>query len=83
MANLNFQQPPRNNPTQSVSRGGFGGSSLSGHVTPTSGMFPGSTGLTSFTPQQLSPNRNLPPMGSRGLFGQRAFPDRRSLTTGL
>nr|CAD7423753.1 unnamed protein product [Timema monikensis] len=46
-------------------------------------MFPGSTGLTSFTPQQLSPNRNLPPMGSRGLFGQRAFPDRRSLTTGL
>lgn len=43
MANLNFQQPPRsiaNASLASRSAGGFGGSSLSGHVTPTSGMFP-------------------------------------------
>ncbi|XP_046670509.1 regulator of gene activity [Homalodisca vitripennis] len=74
MANLNFQQPPRSIANQGLSRTGFGSSSLSGHVTPTSGMFPGSS---SFTPQQLSPNRNLPPMANRSLFGQRAFPERR------
>ncbi|XP_063216576.1 regulator of gene activity isoform X2 [Bacillus rossius redtenbacheri] len=92
MANLNFQQPPRSITSQSLSRGGFGGSSLSGHVTPTSGLFPGSSssassaagagggGLAgSFAPQQLSPSRNLPPMAGRSLFGQRAFPDRRSI----
>jgi hypothetical protein len=80
MANLNFQQPPRSIGSQNLRGGGFGTGSLSGHVTPTSGMFPGSAGLTSsFTPQQLSPNRNLQ-MGNR-LFGsgQRAFPDRRSI----
>lgn len=80
MANLNFQQPPRSIASQNLRGGGFSTSSLSGHVTPTSGMFPGTTGLTSsFTPQQLSPNRNLQ-MGNR-LFGsgQRAFPDRRSI----
>jgi hypothetical protein len=80
MANLNFQQPPRSIANQNLRGGGFSTSSLSGHVTPTSGMFPGSTGLTSsFTPQQLSPNRNLQ-MGNR-LFGsgQRAFPDRRTI----
>lgn len=80
MANLNFQQPPRSIASQSMTRGGFSSSSLSGHVTPTSGMFPGTTGLTnSFTPQPLSPNRNLPPMGNRGLFGQRAFAERRPI----
>jgi hypothetical protein len=80
MANLNFQQPPRSIGSQNLRGGGFSTGSLSGHVTPTSGMFPGSAGLTSsFTPQQLSPNRNLQ-MGNR-LFGsgQRAFPDRRSI----
>jgi len=80
MANLNFQQPPRSIASQNLRGGGFSTSSLSGHVTPTSGMFPGSAGLTSsFTPQQLSPNRNLQ-MGNR-LFGsgQRGFPDRRSI----
>lgn len=80
MANLNFQQPPRSIASQNLRGGGFSTNSLSGHVTPTSGMFPGSAGLTSsFTPQQLSPNRNLP-MGNR-LFGsgQRGFPDRRSI----
>lgn len=43
MANLNFQQPPRSIANASLTgrtTGGFGGSSLSGHVTPTSGMFP-------------------------------------------
>lgn len=75
MANLNFQQPPRSIANQGLARGGFGSNSLSGHVTPTSGMFPGSG--SSFTPQQLSPNRNLPPMANRNLFGQRAFPERR------
>ncbi|XP_066999036.1 regulator of gene activity [Anabrus simplex] len=80
MANLNFQQPPRSIANQSLNRGAFSSSSLSGHVTPTSGMFPGTTSLTSsFTPQPLSPNRNLPPMGNRGLFGQRAFPERRTI----
>jgi len=80
MANLNFQQPPRSIASQNLRGGGFSTNSLSGHVTPTSGMFPGSAGLTSsFTPQQLSPNRNLQ-MGNR-LFGsgQRGFPDRRSI----
>lgn len=42
MANLNFQQPPRSIASASLSgrSTGFGGTSLSGHVTPTSGMFP-------------------------------------------
>lgn len=76
MANLNFQQPPRSITSQTLSRNAFTSSSLSGHVTPTSGMFPGST--NSFTPQQLSPSRNLQPMGSRSLFNQqRSFSERR------
>lgn len=48
MANLNFQQPPRSIASASLSgrSTGFGGTSLSGHVTPTSGMFPqGWTGI--------------------------------------
>lgn len=62
MANLNFQQPPRSIANSSINnRGGSfvggGTSSLSGHVTPTSGMFPQSN--ASFAPQsQLSPNRS-------------------------
>ncbi|KAH8264162.1 hypothetical protein KR038_004103 [Drosophila bunnanda] len=42
MANLNFQQPPRSIANAALAgrtTGGFGGSSLAGHVTPTSGMF--------------------------------------------
>lgn len=80
MANLNFQQPPRSIANQGLSRSGFTSNSISGHVTPTSGMFPGST--SSFTPQQqLSPNRNLPPIVNRNtLFSsQRAFQDRRPM----
>lgn len=53
MANLNFQQPPRSIANSSIGRstgGGFGGSSLSGHVTPTSGMFP--TGKLDIEPKQ-------------------------------
>ncbi|XP_030373620.1 regulator of gene activity isoform X2 [Scaptodrosophila lebanonensis] len=70
MANLNFQQPPRSIANATLSgrtTGGFGGSSLSGHVTPTSGMFqtdfatsyPGAAnyGQTQQQPQ-LSPNRS-------------------------
>lgn len=62
MANLNFQQPPRSIANSSINnRGssfvGSGTSSLSGHVTPTSGMFPQSN--ASFATQsQLSPNRS-------------------------
>ncbi len=96
MANLNFQQPPRSIATTSLSNrnsGSFGGSSLSGHVTPTSGMFPQSN--ASYAPSQqpqLSPNRSLqlsgnggaPPQissaGRNSLFGQRSFQqDRRPM----
>jgi CCR4-NOT transcription complex subunit 2 len=68
MANLNFQQPPRSIQSSALSgrSTGFGNSSLSGHVTPTSGMFPpgsGATGNASYgqqqQQQQLSPNRNV------------------------
>lgn len=94
MANLNFQQPPRSIAGQGLSRGGFGTSSLSGHVTPTSGIFaPGGGGgggsggggsggsSSSFTPQQLSPSRGLSAITNRGLFPstQRTFPDRRQV----
>uniref|UniRef100_A0A0A9XU18 CCR4-NOT transcription complex subunit 2 n=1 Tax=Lygus hesperus TaxID=30085 RepID=A0A0A9XU18_LYGHE len=86
MANLNFQQPPRSIGSQGLSRGGFTPSSLSGHVTPTQGMFPGgsSGSNSSFTPQQLSPNRGLSAaMTNRNLFGQRTFPERRQMPGGL
>ncbi|XP_055640328.1 regulator of gene activity isoform X3 [Toxorhynchites rutilus septentrionalis] len=59
MANLNFQQPPRSIPSSASlsgrggTAGGFGNSSLSGHVTPTSGMFPtAATGAGSFGASQ-------------------------------
>ncbi|XP_064554182.1 regulator of gene activity isoform X1 [Drosophila montana] len=71
MANLNFQQPPRSIANAALTgrtTGGFGGSSMSGHVTPTSGMFqtdfatsyPGAAnyGQQTQQPPQLSPNRN-------------------------
>lgn len=50
-------------------------------VTPTSRMFPGSAGInSSFTPQPLSPIRNLQGMGSsRNYTGQRPFPERRPM----
>lgn len=73
MANLNFQQPPRSIANSSINnRGGSfvgsGTSSLSGHVTPTSGMFPQSN--ASFATQsQLSPNRSGSVQLSGG-FGQ-------------
>ncbi|KAH8268339.1 regulator of gene activity isoform X1 [Drosophila bipectinata] len=77
MANLNFQQPPRSITNAALAgrtTGGFGGSSLAGHVTPTSGMFqtdfansyPGAANYGQAPqqqqqqqqPPQLSPNRN-------------------------
>lgn len=63
MANLNFQQPPRSIVNSSLSNRGASGfsSSISGHVTPTSGMFPVSNSFNQQQqnqPPQLSPNRN-------------------------
>lgn len=80
MANLNFQQPPRSVANQGLTRGAFSSSSLSGHVTPTSSLFPGATGLNSSFTQSLSPIRNLANMGSNRTFpGQRPFPEKRPL----
>lgn len=73
MANLNFQAPPRSIANSSMnSRGGgsniLSGTSLSGHVTPTSAMFqPNSAGFG--TQSQLSPNRGGNVQLSGG-FGQ-------------
>uniref|UniRef100_A0A0K8TZT1 Regulator of gene activity n=1 Tax=Bactrocera latifrons TaxID=174628 RepID=A0A0K8TZT1_BACLA len=91
MANLNFQQPPRSLANTSMAgrtTGGFGGSSLSGHVTPTSGMFPtGGANYGQTQQPQLSPNRNAQlsvggPALSRGgranIFGQQTF-ERRAM----
>lgn len=91
MANLNFQQPPRSIasvPLSNRSTGGFGGNSLSGHVTPTTGMFPPNS--SNYAPQQpqLSPNRNMQLSGGpsqisnsgrSNIFGQRTFADRRPI----
>jgi CCR4-NOT transcription complex subunit 2 len=104
MANLNFEQPPRsiaNASLTSRAAGGGGGlntSTLTGHVTPTSGMFSGSSANTSSTANSTivatnvypgvsgsggqsshQQQQQLSPMGSRGLFGQRAFTDRRTM----
>lgn len=105
MANLNFEQPPRsiaNASLTSRAAGGGGGLNtvtLAGHVTPTSGMFSGSSASTSSTANSAIVATNiypgasgsgggqnshqqqpqLSPMGSRGLFGQRAFTDRRTM----
>lgn len=104
MANLNFEQPPRSIANASLtsraagSGGGLNTSTLAGHVTPTSGMFSGSSGSTSSTAnsavvatnvypgasgsgggQNSHQQQQLSPMGSRGLFGQRAFTDRRTM----
>lgn len=107
MANLNFEQPPRSIANASLTaRGGGGGLStptLAGHVTPTSGMFSGSSTSASgaVNSSVVGPNlsyhpgagtsgagssqtgqqqQQLSPMGSRGLFGQRAFStDRRTM----
>lgn len=62
MANLNFQQPPRSIANSAINNRnssfvGSGTSSLSGHVTPTSGMFPQSNANFA-TQSQLSPNRS-------------------------
>lgn len=65
MANLNFQQPPRSIVNSSLTNRGTAGfsSSISGHVTPTSGMFPISNAFNQQQqqqnqPPQLSPNRS-------------------------
>ncbi|XP_037948928.1 regulator of gene activity isoform X2 [Teleopsis dalmanni] len=92
MANLNFQQPPRSIANASLTgrtTGGFGGSSLSGHVTPTSGMFPtGGANYGQAQQPQLSPNRNgqlsvggpaLSSGGRANIFGQRAYVERRAM----
>lgn len=105
MANLNFEQPPRsiaNASLTSRTAGGGGGLNtvaLAGHVTPTSGMFSGSSASTSSTANSAivaaniypgasgsgggqnshQQQQQLSPMGSRGLFGQRAFTDRRTM----
>ncbi|XP_055384296.1 regulator of gene activity [Condylostylus longicornis] len=63
MANFNFQQPPRSMANATLAgrnSGTFGGNSLSGHVTPTSDMFPiGGGNYGQPQPPQLSPNRNM------------------------
>uniref|UniRef100_A0A6B2E818 Putative ccr4-not transcription complex subunit 2 n=1 Tax=Phlebotomus kandelakii TaxID=1109342 RepID=A0A6B2E818_9DIPT len=75
MANLNFQQPPRSIASASLtgrSTGSFGGNSLSGHVTPTSGMFPPGSGASSYgqsQPPQLSPNRSVQQLSSASVGG--------------
>ncbi|XP_065094810.1 regulator of gene activity isoform X2 [Ochlerotatus camptorhynchus] len=80
MANLNFQQPPRSIPSSASlsgrggTAGGFGNSSLSGHVTPTSGMFPtAATGAGSFgasqpphSQQQQQQQQGQQPVGQGG-----------------
>lgn len=107
MANLNFEQPPRSIANASLtsraasgSGGGLSSVALVGHVTPTSGMFSGSSASTSSTANSAiiatnvypgasasgggqnshqQQQQQLSPMGSRGLFGQRAFTDRRTM----
>lgn len=105
MANLNFEQPPRSIANASLTSraagggGGLNASTLAGHVTPTSGMFSGSSASTSSTANSAvvatnvypgasgsgggqnshQQQQQLSPMGSRGLFGQRAFTDRRTM----
>lgn len=104
MANLNFEQPRSiaNASLTSRAAGGGGGLNtvtLAGHVTPTSGMFSGSSANTSSTANSAivatnvypgasgssggqnshQQQQQLSPMGSRGLFGQRAFTDRRTM----
>lgn len=104
MANLNFEQPRSiaNASLTSRAAGGGGGLNtvtLAGHVTPTSGMFSGSSASTSSTANSAivatnvypgasgsgggqnshQQQQQLSPMGSRGLFGQRAFTDRRTM----
>lgn len=73
MANLNFQQPPRSIVNSSLSNRGTTGfsSSISGHVTPTSGMFPVNNAFNQQQqqqnqPPQLSPNRNAQYTGAIG-----------------
>lgn len=104
MANLNFEQPPRSIANASLTSraagpgGGLNTAALAGHVTPTSGMFSGSSASTSNTANSAivatnvypgvsssggqnshQQQQQLSPMGSRGLFGQRAFTDRRTM----
>jgi CCR4-NOT transcription complex subunit 2 len=72
MANLNFEQPPRSIANASVAtRGGSSGSSLNsstlaGHVTPTSGMFSGSSSSTSGAGNSavVGPNLSYHPGGT-------------------
>lgn len=80
------QQPLSRSAFSSSSSGGTSTSIAGGHVTtPASNMFPGSS--NSFSPQQLSPNRNSihAQIGNRALFNQqRAFPtERRSIGSSM
>lgn len=92
MANLNFQQPPRNIASSSInSRNGGGFPTISGHVTPTQGGFPSNAFGQSQQGQstQLSPNRllgattssaqTLSNSRSGSMVGQRMFSERRPL----
>lgn len=90
MANLNFQQPPRSIANTSLSgrnTSGFGSSSLSGHVTPTSGMFPpGGPNFVPAQPPQLSPNRSAQlsvggPSFAGGSRGNNIFSGFKNLNT--
>lgn len=69
MANLNFEQPPRSIGSTSLSSRGAGGgglssSSLMGHVTPTSGMFSGSSVSTSSSVNSTIVGASIYPSGS-------------------
>ena len=73
MANLNFEQPPRSIANASLVTRGGGGSSLSsstlvGHVTPTSGMFSGSSSSTpgATNSSVVGPNLSYHPGGPIG-----------------
>lgn len=75
MANLNFEQPPRSIANASlVTRAGGGGSlntsALAGHVTPTSGMFSGSSASTSSSANSAVVVTNVYPGASGTGSGQ-------------
>lgn len=77
MANLNFEQPPRSIANASLaSRAGSSGSGLSsttlaGHVTPTSGMFSGSSSSTPGAANSaiIRPNLSYHPGGATSGVG--------------
>ena len=72
MANLNFEQPPRSIANASLATrgantgGNLNSSALAGHVTPTSGMFSGSSSSTSSATNSavIGPNLSYHPGGA-------------------